>query len=205
MASAPCSDISALYSGDCTMRLISVLSLSRTSFGVPAGAHTAFHWLMSNPGSVSASAGTSGNNSARWGVVTARARNLPAFICCSAGSNVTNPLAICPPSKSMIAGAMPLYGTCTMSIWVSNFSHSPAKCWGLAAPAEPNVSDPGFAFAYAIYSFTDLTGTDGCTTSASGLTVASVIGAKSLTGSYGIFGKSATLSATSDEALTMMV
>ena len=58
----------------------------------------------------------------------------------------------------------------------------------LLEPMEPNVIVPGFALASAMYSLTDLMGTDGCTTSAMGVTVASVIGAKSLTGSYDIVG-----------------
>ena len=79
------------------------------------------------PMAVVASAGTSGSNGTRFCVVTARARNLPPFRCCIAGSSVANPLGECPPSRSVIKGPEPLYGTCTMSTWVSIFSHSPAK------------------------------------------------------------------------------
>ena len=43
------------------------------------------------------------------------------------------------------------------------FSNSPARCSVLPLPAEPKVSCPGRAFASATSSFTDFTGSDGCT------------------------------------------
>ena len=54
-------------------------------------------------------------------------------------------------------------------------------------PDEANAICPGFALPSAINSFTDFTGSDGCTTSISGLEATSVIGVKSLTESYGSF------------------
>src|SRR4029453_3160800 len=55
------------------------------------------------------------------------------------------------------------------------------------APATATLSLPGDFRATAINSLTDLAGTDGCTTRASGTEAISVIGAKSATGSYSSF------------------
>jgi len=56
-------------------------------------------------------------------------------------------------------------------------------CGALPGPPEPKVSWPGRAFASAMSSFTDFTGTDGRTTNSNGEDVMSVIGAKSRIGS----------------------
>jgi len=56
-------------------------------------------------------------------------------------------------------------------------------CGALPGPPEPKVSWPGRAFASAMSSFTDFTGTDGRTTNSNGEDVTSVIGAKSRIGS----------------------
>src|SRR5206468_3346073 len=58
-----------------------------------------------------------------------------------------------------------------------------------AVPRRRKLSLPGRALAYAISSETELTGTDGCTTTKCGTEAASVIGAKSLATSYWRLGK----------------
>ena len=64
---------------------------------------------------------------------------------------------------------------------------SPAMCPGEPVPDEPCVSWPGRARASAISSLTELTGSEGCTTSTFGITATCVIGAKSVSGLYGRF------------------
>ena len=86
-----------------------------------------------------------------------------------------------------MASALPLYGTCSSLTPASMLKSSPPRCEPLPRPAEPKVIWPGFAFASAIRSLTDLTGSDGCTISAPGAMVSRVIGAKSLIVSNGSF------------------
>jgi hypothetical protein len=56
-------------------------------------------------------------------------------------------------------------------------------------PELATLSAPGFCLASAIKSRTDFTGTDGCTTSTLGELTASVMGAKSRTGSKGTWSR----------------
>ena len=58
---------------------------------------------------------------------------------------------------------------------------------------EPKLSRPGFFFAKSISSFAPLIGESGGTINTFGVEATSVIGWKSFTGSYGIFGYSAGL------------
>ena len=63
----------------------------------------------SNPGSPNSSkVGTSGSSENRFLLVTATARNLPAWILPSAGGSTPNAIGTCPPSRSFITGAVPL-------------------------------------------------------------------------------------------------
>src|SRR5262245_26962376 len=87
--------------------------------------------------------------------------------------------------RSAIDWPVPLYGTCTRSTPAMLLNISPAKCGVLPLPAEGKLSLPGCAWAYAINSFTDFTGNDGCTTTKCGTEAVSVTGAKSLITSYG--------------------
>ena len=61
-----------------------------------------------------------------------------------------------------------------------------AERWGAEpAPGVANVSSPGFAFASAIRSLTDLPAKEGVTTTTLGCEFNCVTGVKSLPGSYG--------------------
>ena len=93
---------------------------------------------------------------------------------------------VSPASSACVAGAPPLNGMCTTSVPVSTLNSSPARWPALPLLPEPNASLPGLALAYAMNSFTLLTGDDALTTSTLGVTAISVIGAKSFTASYGI-------------------
>lgn len=85
-----------------------LLSLRTMSRGVPAGANTPFHEVMSKPFSsgVSASGGSSGNSLVRSCVVTAIARILPAFTVASPAARSTTIIDTCPPIRSAIAGGV---------------------------------------------------------------------------------------------------
>ncbi len=84
---------------------------------------------------------------------------------------------------------------CTIFILAIVRNSSPDRCAVLPLPPEPNDNSPGRAFASAINSRTDLTGSDGCTIRMFGATATMVIGTKSLTGSHDNFGYSAGLTA----------
>src|SRR4029079_7266367 len=156
--------------------------------GVPAGARTPNHDDASNPGSPdSASVGTSGSAAERSALVTASARNLPALMNESDDGRLSNINCTCPPIRSVSAGLLPLYGTCVISTPVIVLNSSPDRWIDVPLPDDAKLSLPGFAFAYAISSCTDLNGNDGLTTSTFGTPATRITGAKSLTWSYGIF------------------
>ena len=185
--SAPCAFNLSLASSDPSHRTISALSLRTISGGVPAGTKIPYHVEMSNPGTpTSAIVGKSGASDERFAVVTANAFSLPAFICAIELARLSNMNCTCPPSRSCIAGAPPLYGTWTMSTFASDLKSSPARCPALPLLPDANESLPGLAFARAINSATEFAGTDGLSTSTFGVTATSVTGAKSFSASYGI-------------------
>ena len=77
-------------------------------------------------------------------------------------------ITMCPARISMIAGLLPLYGTCTMLMPVARLNISPARWLVLPTPGEAKVSSPGCALASAISSLTFLAGVEGWTTSTLG-------------------------------------
>ena len=91
--------------------------------------------------------GKSGNSAERAAPVTPITRSVPAAICgvtTSAGENIRS---MRPPSRSVTAGPVPRYGTCSSStpaIWPNS---APERCDAEPAPDEPNVSLPGLALA----------------------------------------------------------
>ncbi len=93
---------------------------------------------------------------------------------------------VSPASSACVAGAPPLNGMCTASVSVSTLKSSPARWPALPLLPEPNASLPGFAFVYAMNSFTLFTGEFAFTTSTFGVIAMSVIGAKSFAASYGM-------------------
>ena len=55
-------------------------------------------------------------------------------------------------------GPAALYGTCSILTWAFSFRSSPARCGEVPPPADANVRSPGFAFAAAMTSCSDLYG-----------------------------------------------
>src|SRR5262249_22232829 len=82
----------------------------------------------------------------------------------------------------------PANGTCAIWTPAMRLNISPARWLGPPTPDDANICSPGCARASAMYSASVFAGTDGCTTSTTGLRDSSDTGAKSLTGSYGRFG-----------------
>src|SRR6185437_8932278 len=188
-ASAPCAARCSRIDGSERIFVTPAFHFAMTSVGVPAGASRPNHVEMSNPGSpASAIVGRSGASFERAAVVTASARSFPAFTWLTALARLSNISCVSPASSACIAGAAPLYGTCTMSTPASTLNSSPARWPALPMLPEPNDNLPGCAFAYAINSLTECTGSEGLTTSTFGVIATSVIGAKSFCASYGIAG-----------------
>lgn len=80
-----------------------------TGFGVPAGAARPNHDCTSKPGKPdSATVGTSGSSGERCALVMAMARNRPACTCGRAEGVLSNIDCTWPPSRSVMAGALPL-------------------------------------------------------------------------------------------------
>ena len=106
----------------------SALSLAMISFGVPFGATNPNHDCTSKPATpASPIVGTSGAEGERCALVTANARSLPAFTCGNAEGMLSNITCTCPPIISVIAGALPLYGMCTISTFASILNNSPER------------------------------------------------------------------------------
>ena len=93
--------------------------------------------------------------------------DIPALPPRTSGNEVigeSNIICTCPPSRSVRAGALPLYGTWTMSIPAMVLNNSPARCRGVPLPVEANMICPGWLLARAISSCTDFAGISGRTT-----------------------------------------
>src|ERR1700682_6278780 len=112
----------------CSHLLTSTLILATIGAGVPAGASTPNQELASKPGSpLSLMVGMSGSTGARFNEVTAIARNLPPLICGSADGRLSNMICTWPPTRSVSAGELPLYGTCVMSTPAMVLNNSPER------------------------------------------------------------------------------
>src|SRR5688572_8703111 len=132
--------------------------------------------------------GTSGMLGWRFALVSATARSLPALMCGAADIVVVNSMVTRPPSTSVTAGGMPLYGTWIMLTPPCRWNIS-ADRWGAEpAPGLANVSSPGFAFASAMRSLTEFAENEGETTTTLGCEFSCVMGVKSFPGSYGSLG-----------------
>src|SRR5690348_7817012 len=140
---------------------------------------------MSKPLSVSANAGTSGSCGERLAVVTASALKRPACTCGMAGGVVENVSATSPPSSALTAGALPLYGTCTIFVPAIDENVSPERCTIVPFPEDAYAISPGRDLANAMNSLTERAGSDGCTTMTSGVCATMAICEKSRTESYG--------------------
>jgi hypothetical protein len=77
--------------------------------------------------------------------------------------------------------------TFTPAMWLNMIA---ARKFEVPTPPTEKLSSPGLDFASAMSCFADFTGIDGWTTSTLGALSSSVIGAKSLIGSYDVFSMS---------------
>src|SRR5690349_9252373 len=136
------------------------------SFGNAAGPKKAYQLDMSYPGTPdSESVGRSGQAGVRFAVDTAMARTRPALAAPIVEGTDPNERSTSPVETARMLGPAPLNGMCIMRVSVSDMSSSAARCEGAPLPPEPKLSLPGLAFASAISSRADLTGTEGCVTS----------------------------------------
>src|SRR5580692_807790 len=124
--------------------------------------------------------GASGRNGARAAVVTASALTVFAAIWPADSGLLLNDSGICPPRRSLIEGAPPLYGIAAISIWARLFKSSPARCVEVPVPAWPNDRLPGLALACAITSPKVLNGESARTSKIFGDDAKSEIGVKSV-------------------------
>ena len=96
--------------------------------------------------------------SARWqelrralgaGECRARAYCRSSICCASAPAAARSTGRSRPARSSVVSGARPLNGTCSMSMPALVLNSSPARCAPEPLPIEPKVSAPGLAFAIA--------------------------------------------------------
>src|SRR5215213_977652 len=104
---------------------------------VLAGATTPCQEIASKPGKPAACAmdGASGHEATGLRLVTPRIRSFPAFACPSDTDGCANVIWTCPATRSVIDGAEPLYGMCTISSLAIVRKSSSARC------APPPVPD----------------------------------------------------------------
>ena len=69
--------------------------------------------------------------------VTAIGRSFPERMCDTIAPRPRIATGMCPPTMSVVAGAAPLYGTCTQLKPALRWSHSPARCCVLPVPLVP--------------------------------------------------------------------
>src|SRR6266849_3231965 len=81
---------------------------SAIGIGVFGGATMPNQATASNPGRISASAGTSGSDATRFSLHTASSFSLPLTTCCRDTPRLSNIISTCPASRSVSAGALPL-------------------------------------------------------------------------------------------------
>src|SRR5688572_32708115 len=105
--------------------------------GVPAGAKSAYHDATSTPRKPdSASVGTCGIREDRFGLVMAMARRRLLLTCCITPVIPPNIICASPDRIAITAGAVPLYGMCTMSVPVADLNNSAIRKRLVPAPAE---------------------------------------------------------------------
>src|SRR6266404_2195842 len=91
------------------------LSFAMMGLGVAAGASTPYQTITSKPGRPdSATVGRSGISEERLKLVTASGLNRPALIMGSTAGMFAIIMVAWPLTRSVTAGAVPLYGTCTI-------------------------------------------------------------------------------------------
>ena len=127
--------------------------------------------------------GTSGSCGTRCALLMAIALILPALMCGKAEARLSIISVTCPPSRSVIAGPLPLYGMPTMSMPAIDLKNSPVRCCDVPVPGYAQLIVPGAFFAASTSSFTVLEGRLGWPTSISGTVNTPLTMAKSLSGS----------------------
>ena len=176
-----------MISGRRTAAATSRDSLPTTGFGVPAGASrpTQVPPTTGTPDSISV--GISGATATRFSEAMPSDLILPARTCGSIEAGVSIIMLIWPPIRSCSAGAVPLYGTCTILIPVVDISNSVVRCAAAPMPLDANVSCPGLAFASSTRSFTEFAASELVAHTISGAVAISDTCSKLLTESYGSF------------------
>ncbi|MDT4873948.1 hypothetical protein FQZ97_1092200 [compost metagenome] len=131
------------------MKVVTMASCTRffTSAGRPLGAATACQdCTLASFTPLSSRVGTSGSSGERLALVMARARSLPALICGMAVLMFMKDDSTWLPSRSLITGPPPLYGTCTPLVPVCCQKSSAVRWSLLPLPEEAKVILPGLAF-----------------------------------------------------------
>src|SRR5437773_7983468 len=128
-AASPCLASTSLISACRRSWFSPAFTPSTTAPAVPAGANIAYQVSTSRSGKpCSLSVGTSAKAGERCALRTASMRSLPD---CTCGATVCSAEIIActwPPTRSAIAPPAPLYGTWMMSMPVSSFRNSMARC-----------------------------------------------------------------------------
>src|ERR671931_2427717 len=102
-------------------------------------------------------------------------------MCGAVAATVSTVYVIWPFMMSVIAGAVPLYGTCRTPLMPAiELKSSVKRCAVAPVPDEENVYFPGSALIIAMNPFALAAGHDGFTTSAKGVAATRLTGARSL-------------------------
>ena len=164
--------------------LSSVLSLVTIGAGVPAGARTPHQLIDLYPGTpASAMVGTSGRIELRTDPPVPSALSFPDLMWGRAWMRELMKPWLWPPMRSIMAGPPPLNWAMMISMPAMILKSSTPMCREPPTPELTNISLPGFFFARAMSSFTELAWTPGWTTRTFGPLPTLAIGVKDLIGS----------------------
>src|ERR1700730_10591493 len=148
-----------LISAEVTALAVSAAIRLTMSFGVPAGARNKTQVEPSIGGPpASAMVGTSAAPATRLAENIASALILPPRTCGISVLGTSTRIWMLPPIRSCSAGAVPLYGTCTISTPAVCLNSSVVRFAAAPTPEEPKEILPGLAFAYAINCLTSFGG-----------------------------------------------
>ena len=134
-------------SAESSALMTSALSFAMTSFGVPAGTMMPNQLSAAKPvRPPSETVGRSGSTGERREEATAMPRSLPARTCGSEDGMLSKKSVTVPESRSVIAGALPLYG-----MWLAlkppiDFMSSYSRWESVPLPCEAKFTLPPCAF-----------------------------------------------------------
>ena len=111
-------------SGSFTACATSAPSFTMISRGVPLGANRPKVGAKSNPGIVSAMAGTSGASSKRLSELIASIFTRPSFAWAASVGYPENTMGTCPPTTAGTLCPVPLYGTWVICRFNDDFRYS---------------------------------------------------------------------------------